>query len=102
MRVKVSASRGAKVIPNAFPMKLRRGTGVYDPENANIGLAVRLGKDESIRNKHQMVQVSGSLYLLYGPSVDQVFRDVRYEVQAPIGDVLESSFLRNYGRLSRG
>lgn len=102
VRVKVSASRGAKVIPNAFPMKLRRGTGVYDPENANIGLAVRLGKDESIRNKHQMVQVSGSLYLLYGPSVDQVFRDVRYEVQAPIGDVLESSFLRNYGRLSRG
>jgi hypothetical protein len=49
-----------------------------------------------------MVQVDGNLYLLYGPSVDQVFRDVRFEVQAPIGDVLESSFLRNYGRLSRG
>ncbi len=102
VRVKVSASRGAKLIPNAFPLKLRRGTGVYDPENANVGLAVRLKKGESIRNKRQAVQVSGNLYLLYGPSVDQVFRSVRLEVQAPVGDVLESSFLRNFSRLNRG
>ena len=85
-------------------MKLRRGTGVYDPENANVGLAVRLqdGKLPGGMNKKQMVQVSGNLYLLYGPSVDQVFRDVRFDVQAPVGDVLESSFLRNFGRLNRG
>lgn len=103
-RVKVSARGAARRIPNAFPMKLRRGTGVYDPENANVGLAVRLqdGKLPGGMNKKQMVQVSGNLYLLYGPSVDQVFRDVRVEVQAPVGDVLESSFLRNFGRLSRG
>lgn len=102
VRVKVSATRGAQTIRNAFPMKLRRGTGVYDPDNANVGLAIRLGKDEVVRNKRQMVQVSGSLYLLYGPSVDQVFRDVRYDVQGPVGDVLESSFLRNFARLNRG
>lgn len=104
VKVKVSAAGAAKRIPNAFPMKLRRGTGVYDPENANEGVAVRLkdGKLPGGMNKKQMVQVEGNLYLLYGPSVDQVFRDVRYEVQEPIGDVLESSFLRNYGRLSRG
>lgn len=103
-RVKVSATGGAKKIPNAFPIKLRRGTGIYDPENANTGLAVRLkdGKLPGGMKKKQMVQVDGNLYLLYGPSVDQVFRDVRFEVQAPIGDVLESSFLRNYRRLSRG
>lgn len=104
VKVKVSASGGAHKIPNAFPIKLRRGTGAYDPESTNAGLAVRLqkGKLPSGLNKRQMVQVSGNLYLLYGPSVDQVFRDVRFDVQAPIGDVLESSFLRNYGRLSRG
>lgn len=102
VRVKVSASKGMQTIANAFPMKLRRGTGVYDPNNANLGLAIRLGKDEKVRNKHQMVQVSGSLYLLYGPSVDQVFRDVRYDVQEPVADVLESSFLRNFARLNRG
>lgn len=104
VRVKVKAGGGTKRIPNAFPMKLRRGTGVYDPENANEGIAVRLkdGKLPGGMNKKQMVQVSGNLYLLYGPSVDQVFRDVRFDVQAPVGDVLESSFLRNYGRLSRG
>jgi hypothetical protein len=102
VRVKVSPSKGAQTIKNAFPMKLRRGTGVYDPENSNEGLAIRLGKDEAVRNKRQMVQVSGSLYLLYGPSVDQVFRDVRVDVQGPVADVLESSFLRNFARLGRG
>lgn len=104
VRVRVSASRGAKTIPNAFPIKLRRGFGVFDAENANEGVAVRL-KDGQLPgglNKKQMVQVSGSLYLLYGPSVDQVFRDVRFEVQAPVGDVLETSFLRNFARLNRG
>lgn len=103
-RVKVSAHGGAKRIPNAFPMKLRRGIGVYDPENANQGLAVRLqdGKLPGGMNKKQMVQVNGNLYLLYGPSVDQVFRDVRFDVQGPIADVLESSFLRNFARLNRG
>lgn len=102
VRVKVSATRGAQTIKNAFPMRLRRGTGVYDPQNSNVGLAIRLGKDEKVRNKNQMVQVSGSLYLLYGPSVDQVFRDVRVDVQEPVADVLESSFLRNFARLNRG
>lgn len=101
VRVRVSPG-SSKRIRNAFPIKLRRGTGVYDPGNANQGLAIRLKEGEVIQNKKQMVQLDGNLYLLYGPSVDQVFRDVRYDVQAPIGDVLESSFLRNFGRLSRG
>lgn len=101
VRVRVAPGRTSK-IPNAFPIKLRRGTGVYDPENANAGLALRLKQGETVRNKREMIQISGNLYLLYGPSVDQVFRDVRFEVQAPIGDYLEASFLRNYERLSRG
>jgi hypothetical protein len=104
VKVRVSPSKGSKRIPNAFPMKLRRGTGVYDAENANEGVAIRLknGKMPAGVNKKQMVQVDGNLYLLYGPSVDQVFRDVRFEVQAPMGDKLESNFLRNFGRLNRG
>lgn len=103
VRVKVSATKGARTIPGAFPMKLRRG-GVYDPGSVNQGIAVRLkdGKLPAGLNKKQMVQVDGSLYLLYGPSVDQVFRDVRYDVQEPVADVLESSFLRNFARLNRG
>lgn len=103
VRVKVSATKGARTIPGAFPMRLRRG-GVYDPGSVNQGIAVRLkdGKLPAGLNKKQMVQVDGSLYLLYGPSVDQVFRDVRYDVQEPVADVLESSFLRNFARLNRG
>jgi hypothetical protein len=87
VRVRVSPGRTSK-ISNAFPIKLRRGTGVYDPENANVGLALRLKAGESVRNKREMVQISGNLYLLYGPSVDQVFRDVRFEVQAPVSEHL--------------
>lgn len=104
VRVKVSASRGSRTIPNAFPIKLRRGTGAYEPGNSNEGVAVRLkdGKLPAGLNKKQMVQVDGNLYLLYGPSVDQVFRDVRFDVQEPVADVLESSFLRNFARLNRG
>lgn len=105
VRVKVSATGGSKRIPGAFPIKLRRGNGVYDAENSNEGIAVRLDKDGNLPgglNKKQAVNVSGSLYLLYGPSVDQVFRDVRFDVQGPVGDALESSFLRNFGRLNRG
>lgn len=103
VRVRVSATKGSKTIPGAFPMKLRRGN-VYDPGSVNQGIAVRLkdGKLPAGLNKKQMVQVDGSLYLLYGPSVDQVFRDVRYDVQEPVADVLESSFLRNFARLNRG
>lgn len=101
VRVRVAPGRAVKM-NNAFPIKLRRGTGVYDPQNANQGLAIRIKKGETIRNKREMVQIAGNLYLLYGPSVDQVFRDVRFEVQAPVGEHLESSFLRNYRRLSRG
>lgn len=104
VRVKVSATGGSKRIPGAFPIKLRRGNGVYDAENSNEGIAVRLkdGKLPDGMNKKQMVNVSGNLYLLYGPSVDQVFRDVRFDVQGPVGEVLESAFLRNFGRLNRG
>lgn len=105
VRVKVSATGGSKKIPGAFPIKLRRGNGVYDAENSNEGIAVRLTKEGKLPGglkKKDMVNVSGNLYLLYGPSVDQVFRDVRFDVQAPVGEVLESSFLRNFGRLNRG
>jgi len=63
-------------------------------KNANIGLAVRLREGERIENKRKMVQVSGSLYLLYGPSVDQVFRSVAEDVSDDAGDFLEQEFLR--------
>lgn len=100
VRLRVSPGRLSSM-SNAFPMKLRRGRGIYDPDNANEGLAIRLKKGESVRNKREMVQVSGNLYLLYGPSVDQVFRTVRADVAPAVSEHLERDFLRHYARLTR-
>ena len=68
-----------------FMMNLRGG---------NIGLAVRLREGERVENKRTMVQVSGNLYLLYGPSVDQVFRGVAEDVSDDAADFLEREFTR--------
>lgn len=62
--------------------------------NGNVGLAVRLKPGERIENKSRMVKMSGGLYLLYGPSVDQVFREVAEDVSGPAGDYLETEFAR--------
>lgn len=73
-------------IPNAFLMPLRNG---------NLGLALRLKPGETIRNKKYLTKVSKGLYLLYGPSVNQVFRAVADEKAGPDAAVfLENEFLR--------
>lgn len=83
----------ARFMKRAFLIKLRRGTGDIETQH-NMGLAIRLRTGETIKNKRQMVKLSGNLYLLYGPSVDQVFNKVRDEVAPEAFDFLESEFLR--------
>lgn len=63
----------------AFPIKLRSGTATIDTA-FNMGLAIRLRPGESIHGKRTFKAFrsgKSGLYLLYGPSVDQVFRGVR-------------------------
>lgn len=63
-------------------------------KNQNLGLAVRLSPGERIENKRRMVQMEQGLYLLYGPSVDQVFRATAEDVSDDASDFLEQEFLR--------
>jgi hypothetical protein len=77
----------------AFLMKLKRGLSMTDEVN-NIGLAIRLKPGESLRNKRSYVKVSSGLYLLYGPSVDQVFRSVAKDIAPETADYLETEFTR--------
>lgn len=84
----------------AFLMGLKSG---------NTGLALRLKPGEKVENKHIMVQAYSTrtqnsrrpsdrnLYLLYGPSVDQVFRSVAEEMAVPAGEFLEKEFIRLVG-----
>lgn len=102
-----SSSRGVRVrvkpgssdlMRRAFLMRLRAGTDI--DTKSNQGLAIRLQPGERIANKRQMIQVSGNLYLLYGPSVDQVFSSVVEELAPETSDILEAEFLRLLDRFN--
>lgn len=86
-RLRVSPG-SPSMIPNSFIMNLK---------NQNKGLAIRLKPGETIRNKRRMVSFTkkdSNLYLLYGPSVDQVFRQVAENVTPDAAEYLEREFIR--------
>lgn len=101
VRVKVNATGGAKRIKGGFFVKLRRGGDMQD--GFNVGLAVRLKPGQTLRGRKKGgagVQLAPNLYLLYGPSVDQVFREVSVAESPQIADNLQKEFIRQYVRLS--
>lgn len=76
VHIEVSPGK-ARFMRRAFIINLRGTGGSTDPALANKGLAIRLRPGERLRNKVDALPFSGKdrqLYLLYGPSVDQVFR----------------------------
>lgn len=92
--VRVQVAPGKTIeLKRAFLMKLRAGNQPIETQH-NLGLAIRLKPGERIRNKHQMIQIAKGLYLLYGPSVDQVFRTVAEDEAPEAATFLENEFLR--------
>lgn len=93
--VRVTVARGqTQVMRKAFLVNLRNG---------NRGLAVRLKPGETLRNTQGAVELEGNLFLLYGPSVDQVFRGVAEDRADDIGVLVSREFERQFRRLvSRG
>lgn len=102
--VKVRVAPGkTQTLNGGFLIRLRRGTNDIDAENYNTGLAIRLKKGERVTNKRQMKAIGSSgLYLLYGPSVAQVFDDVAVEMQPAVTGYLVTEFVRQFERLSHG
>jgi hypothetical protein len=98
IKVNVSPDGGTRTIPDAFYMRLRRGKSI-EGDSFNIGLAIRLKPGETIRNKREMVAFSKGLYLLYGPSVGQVFDDVAIDMEPMLSDRMEDEFVRQFNRL---
>jgi hypothetical protein len=88
-------------LPKAFLVKLRAGASLT-ADNYNLGLAIRLKPGTQLRNKNAQsaVQLSHNLYLLYGPSVDQIFRTVSVEQSDAVADLAEEEFFRQLTRLS--
>lgn len=93
--VTIRISPGSSVtLPRAFLINLRNG---------NLGLAIRLKPGETLHNTiGAKLITSGPLAgiaLLYGPSVDQVFRTVAADITPAILDNLQTEFLRQFQRL---
>lgn len=98
--VRVNPGR-ARQLSQAFLVKLKAGQGPVSEDSFNLGLAIRLRKGEVIANKREMVPFAAGLYLLYGPSVDQVFREVAVSEAPEIADILIEEFKRQFARLGK-
>lgn len=93
--VRVSDNR-TKFMQNAWLVRLKRGASLTQ-DNYNIGLAVRLKPGTKLFNKnapHKDWLVKDRVALLYGPSVDQVFRNVADDMALPIAALVETEFFR--------
>lgn len=105
VRVKVSAQGGGALMERAWLVRLNRGSA-RDRDNYNLGLAIRLEPGERLRNKREVrsVQLDQNVYLLYGPSVDQVFKDVMITETKPVLGMVSNEFFRQLFRItgSRG
>jgi hypothetical protein len=91
----------ASFLRKAFLIKLPQGNTLTDTR-FNLGLAIRLAPGERMANKFQQVQISKGLYLLYGPSIQQVFlnnagKGVAKDISDPSADALEREFIRLMG-----
>lgn len=89
-RVEVSPG-SARFLPKAFFIALRSGA---DGSSNNLGLAIRLPAGQRPSRAYKPKRMGENLWLLYGPSVDQVFDDVAADMVPETADFLGQEFLR--------
>lgn len=92
IRVQVKPG-SSETLKRAFMMKLKVGTGETGSAH-NLGLAIRVPKGQKPDKAYKPMKVADGIYLLYGPSVDQVFKKVRGEVSEEVSDYLATEFNR--------
>jgi len=74
----------------------------------NVGFAIRLRPGDTVRSverftPYQVKRPDGKpsgLFILYGPSVDQVFGFVAEQIMPEVTSALEAEFDRQFARLS--
>ena len=100
-RVRVKTAGGATLVKRGFFVKLRRGVVVTE-DQFNVGLAIRLKKGESLQATQKASPLGGGAYLLYGPSVAQVFDTVRDDIAPEVAEFAGFEFARQFRRLTHG
>lgn len=88
-----------KFLKRAFVIKLPQGNNSVTDTARNLGLAVRLKPGQTLKNKVTARRVASGLYVLYGPSVSQVFRanddsGVANEMAPDVAENLVNELLR--------
>ena len=96
-------ARGTPVTVNVHPGRVhefKRNAFFLRLRNGNIGLGIRLKNGESLTNTvGAKIITDGPLKgvaLLYGPSVDQIFRTVAVDISPEVLDALTVEFLRQF------
>jgi hypothetical protein len=100
--VKVKTRGAAVHLRKAWLVRLRSDKSLTE-DKYNIGLAVRVRPGDKIRGKysqHFRWLVKGTVALLYGPSVDQVFREVADKIAPKVADMTADEFERQFTRLT--
>lgn len=98
--VSVTVKPGQTVhLKRAFVVRLRQGTR-STAQGFNTGLAVRVGEGETLRNSTAAVQLDNNVFILYGPSVDQVLRTVADDQADTLAERVREEFFRQFQRLS--
>ena len=90
--VEVAPGR-ARYARRMFAIRLRAGNADLETKS-NLGLAIRLKPGETLTGKRFAVKMNNGLYLLYGPSVDQVFDDVAGMIAPDAAEHMAAEFLR--------
>lgn len=85
-------------LPSAFILRLKRGAASVSDDSFNLGLAIRLRPGQVLPKKYRYtsVQLSGGVYVLYGPSVAQAFDSVRFDIQDEVASELTRQFKRQF------
>lgn len=101
LAVKVKPGRTVRM-KRAFKVRLKAGANITD-DGYNLGLAVRVpnGQFRNKKDTSNMVRLAKDVFLLYAPSINQVFRSVAdTETPAVLADI-GTEFYRQFGRLNK-
>ncbi len=85
---------GAKAMKRAFLMRLKSGQA---DTKGNMGLAVRTEPGVKPFAAHKPKEIAEGLWLLYGPSVSQVFKTVRTDLEPEVMRKMREEFVRLLG-----
>lgn len=101
IRVRVNPGRSELITPPSFFLKLNAGPNNTD--NFNLGIAIRLKPGETVRNRRFPDRYrlgNDDVFILYGPSVEQVFREVAADIAPDVVQRVGQEFVRQFERLA--